>query len=164
MSEKVIRRERTETELAKKYLRGSSRVKKFVLDKPGEPNFQTSPLNKIKLDIDWIGGNHKKSPNKLLKAKKENHKFFLSKLEKTNGELEVNKQDKVIRDNNNGVMRSVNSKELNSISFLSNRIQKEFFMSIEIKRLVKRLKTSKERDAKRFLYILCLCIPLYCIL
>jgi hypothetical protein len=141
---------------------------------PQAKSHKTSPLNNIKLDLNWV----QKSPQ-ASKEEAEKSKFFLSRQEKKTrpahkqipehkeeslGKLQMFKKaneerkfklnrvkelDLNMKGNKEDSGKRNLSKEdktFNSVNFLSSRIQKEYYMSLEIKRLNKKLKEQKDRE------------------
>lgn len=187
MSESIVRRNNKQIDLTSKYLKPKKNEvavhNKSSTPQNSEDAFKTSPLNNIKLDIDWVSSMKKK-------GKEDKKKFFLSRnesklckesklgnLSNMKSKMEnynindTDRKERLIdserlvrgkgleesgerRNDSQEVKKrfldSMNSKEFNTISFLSNRIQKEFFMGIEIKRLAKKYKNQKAKDYERF--------------
>ena len=184
--------ERNKGDIATKYLGHHSKksigLKKLIDQKAFEvvqnklklnrknKSHRTSPINNIKLDLNWVP----KSPQ-ASREEAERSKFFLSRAEKKarpahrkSGGVDESSQykqeslkviaeskanrgarvKKLVLDSQQkeGIVESKESagdKEkttFNSVNFLSSRIQKEYYMSLEIKRLNKKFKEQKEKD------------------
>ena len=131
---------------------------------------KTSPLNNIKLDIAW------KNKDGEIKSENEKSKFFLSRQEKRprpahkmakkeskpDDSMTQNDAKKVVvkrlnlrsamsnpkTEKKSGV-ESDKGKDSGIVNFMSSRIKKEFFMSIEIKRLKNKLKEVNEKSQYR---------------
>ena len=143
---------------------------------------KTSPLNSIRLDMQWS----KKKQRLTEKDDIKESKFFLSRVEKKprhahkiksekKDNIEIGSQStrqkikktkielplikkldlrnhqsipaKENKTRNEEQIPSVN--KINSTHFLSTRIQKEYYMSTEIKRLYKKLKEQKDKEYYR---------------
>lgn len=190
MSETRLSKNKSGVEIAKKYLKKKAREPTRSKSKPKQSKakpkqaqrnasaFRSSPINDLKVEIDWVN-----TDRRLGNKNKNKKKFFLTKTGNANetrealqmGEIAAFKShfqnregkgeksvDKVVYDSKNfKVVRKVKggsdeeNKEIrgkdsvNTVKFLSNRIQKEFYMSVEIKRLVKKFKTKQVKQQER---------------
>ena len=140
--------------------------------------YRSSPLNDLKVEIDWVNtdrrlGNKPNNKKKFFLTKTGNPEETKELLQmneiaafkshfKERDNMESQRVDKVVYDSKNfKVVRKVkggseeeerSGKKVDSIStvkFLSSRIQKEFYMSVEIKRLVKKFKTKQLKQQER---------------
>ena len=115
---------------------------------------RTSPLNNIQLDLNWV----QKEPKP--KDDYEKGNFFISRNEKKvrpahkakEGEKEVKRPEVQKLDLKENAKQEKEEKKVgkfDTFNFLSTRIETEFFLKLELKRLDKKFKEQKEKSLYR---------------